>query len=150
MDPDQDQTFCWSWSDSKLFMNVISRWQKFAASKERVKVVLVSWPWPTLLLLKKTTYYTGLDFKIFFNLFLLLINRTNIYKTQKLPLRSRMNFDNLICKPVIFTQYGIFQTVLLYLLKDNPFYEHQQETKVPILAIFGTFSQKSSEINPKR
>ena len=29
MDPDQDQTYCWSWSDSKLFMNVISRWQKF-------------------------------------------------------------------------------------------------------------------------
>ena len=29
MGPDQDQTYCWSWSDSKLFMNVISRWQKF-------------------------------------------------------------------------------------------------------------------------
>ena len=54
---------------------------------------------------EKTTNYTGLDFKIFFNLFLLLIYRTNIYKTQKLLLKSRMNFDNLICKPVIFIQY---------------------------------------------
>ena len=28
-------------------------------------------------------------------------------------------------------------------------YEHLQETKVPFLAIFGTFSWKSSEINLK-
>ena len=29
------------------------------------------------------------------------------------------------------------------------FCEHKQETKVPFLAIFGTFSRKSSEINPR-
>ena len=45
-------------------------------------------------------------------------------------------------------QYTIFNTVLLYLLFIC-LYEHQQETKVSFLAIFGTFSRNSSEINIK-
>ena len=46
-------------------------------------------------------------------------------------------------------QYTIFETVLLYLLKLIHLYEHQQETKVPILAIFSSFSRKSAEVNVK-
>ena len=46
--------------------------------------------------------------------------------------------------------YTIFKTVLLYLMKVYPLYEHQQETKIPFLAILSTFSRKSSEINLKR
>ena len=34
----------------------------------------------------------------------------------------------------------IFKTALLYLLKFIRLYEHQQETKVPFIAIFGTLS----------
>ena len=68
----------------------------------------------------------------------------------------------ILCISVIFlqlamVQYTIFKTVLLYLLKvdiyvfmEVCFYEHQQETKVPFLAVFSIFSGKSSEINLKR
>ena len=44
-------------------------------------------------------------------------------------------------------QCSIFKTVLLYFWKFICLYEHQQETKVPLLAIFGIFSQKPSEIS---
>ena len=37
-------------------------------------------------------------------------------------------------------QYNIFKTILLYLLKVYPLYEHQQETLIPFLAIFCTFN----------
>ena len=40
------------------------------------------------------------------------------------------------------TQYAALSGAMLY--------EHQQETKVPFLAIFSTFSRKLSEINVKR
>ena len=47
-------------------------------------------------------------------------------------------------------QYTIFKTALLYLLKVFfCLYEHQQETKVPFVAIFGTFSQKKDRNQPK-
>ena len=46
-------------------------------------------------------------------------------------------------------QYTILKTVLLYLLKFVHLYEHQQETQGTILAIFGTFSRKWSEIDLK-
>ena len=44
-------------------------------------------------------------------------------------------------------QYITFKTVLLYFCKFMGLYEHQQETKVPFLAIFDNFSRKLSEIN---
>ena len=47
-------------------------------------------------------------------------------------------------------QYMIVKTVFLYLLKVIRLYEHQQETEVPFLPVFGTFSRKSPEINPKK
>ena len=60
-----------------------------------------------------------------------------------------------LCISLIFlqkakVQYTTFKTVLLYLLKVIRLYEHQQETKVPFLAIFYTFSKKSGEIKLKR
>ena len=47
-------------------------------------------------------------------------------------------------------QYITFKTEALYLKKIKHFFgKHQQETYALILATFGTFSRKSSEIHPK-
>ena len=44
-------------------------------------------------------------------------------------------------------QFVTFKTYCYIHCKCIRLYEHQQETKVPFLAIFGTFSRKSSEID---
>ena len=49
-----------------------------------------------------------------------------------------------MAKYVLFRLYGYIYWKVIHL------YEHQQETKVPFLAIFGIFSRKSSEIHLKR
>ena len=43
-------------------------------------------------------------------------------------------------------QYTIYKTVLLYLLKFIRLYEHQQETKVSFVAIFGTLAKNRQKI----